>query len=68
MDKKRKIPWFWKRHVSCDCGHVFHDQEMGIYQKFIDCPRCNARMSEEEFWNFNHEKWDRTADLSNEQP
>jgi hypothetical protein len=68
MNKKKPIFWAFRRHTSCECGYVFHENEKSIYmQDFIDCPRCNARMSEEEFWNFNHEKWDRTADLTNEQ-
>jgi peptide subunit release factor 1 (eRF1) len=65
--KKRKIPWFWRRHATCiECHYPFRQEEKGVHNNFIECPRCKIRMSEEEFWDFNHEKWDRNADLSNE--
>ena len=67
-NQKRKCPWFWKRKISCpECGFIYDEYHKEIHAKdFVDCPRCNVRLSNEEFWDENHFKMDRKADLSNE--
>lgn len=77
IKKKRKCPWFWRRQCSCpDCGYIFgRDGSYATAHMTLDergrevaftCPRCKAHYSSEEFWTLNQEKYDRTADLSEE--
>ena len=69
IKKKRKIPYLFRRKLSCpDCGFIYNELiNRPIYSdKYIDCSRCNVRLSSEEFWGENVSKWDRTADLTYE--
>ena len=65
----RKIPYYMKRHYSCpNCGLIVGDMyELGsIRGRGYDCKKCNEHYSEFDFMEYNQEKWDRTADLTNE--
>ncbi len=69
MNKKRKIPWFWKRRVSCpDCGltEKIEDEFLNIIEREhqFKCPRCNACYSKQEFFEENWFKNNWMADLS----
>jgi uncharacterized C2H2 Zn-finger protein len=68
MNKKRKIPWFWRRRIACpDCGLIEKDEEFTFILRKegqFKCPRCGALYSEQEFLeeNWFKNRWD--ADLS----
>jgi transcription elongation factor Elf1 len=75
-NKKKRVPWFFKRQTSCpDCGFIFpHHEEVGSMTLdatnhepvSFTCPRCASHYTWEEFWELNYDKYDRTADLSEE--
>lgn len=72
--KRRKIPWFWRRQMSCpDCGFVYKDEatvESAVTAKDKDfnplaltCPRCKAHYTWDDFWELGHEKYSMKAEL-----
>lgn len=70
--KKRKGPWWWKRRVSCpECGYLYQEEMKGedkakMVAPYITCPKCQVRLSIDEFWDQNYSKYDRKADLAGE--
>lgn len=69
--KKRKIPWFWRRRVSCpECGKIYneHDTTLDhIDRKNFTCIRCGFVLDWETFWNEHHEKvsWNCNEEMFN---
>ena len=65
---KKKIPWFWKKRISCpDCGLIEKNEEFLIIIRVehqFKCPRCGALYSENDFYEENFFKNGWTADLS----
>lgn len=59
--KKRKIPYIFRRKVACSCGRIFNMDNPGDFMiassRYFNCPKCQYRWSEEEFWEENQEKW-----------
>lgn len=66
-------PRWMRNHVSCPtCGKIVYESDEGWKHirggtASYDCTKCGAHHSWEDFWEHNHEKWDRTADLSGEE-
>lgn len=73
-EKKKWIPWFFRRQESCpDCGFIvnrnpicFIKDSRGDMVSFTCC-RCESHYSIQEYFELNADKYDRTADLSQEQ-
>lgn len=62
MKKKRHVPWFWRRQVSCpDCGFIVKDgselDRQLEHAKVFDCPRCKVHYTAEDFWEIQHDKY-----------
>ena len=64
---KKKIPYLFRRKLSCECGYIIrNDNEISPSNGF-NCPKCLSHFPFDDIWNFNYEKWDRTADLTYEE-
>lgn len=71
--KNRKIPWFWRRQLSCpDCGFIYDEaywakavtiRDKKGYPLATTCPRCKAHYTEEDFWALQSDKYSLKADL-----
>jgi predicted Zn-ribbon and HTH transcriptional regulator len=61
--KKKKQYWLFKRRTACSCGYIFNMDNPGDFMiassKYFNCPKCQYRWSEEEFWEENYFKWNR---------
>ncbi len=68
MSKRRKLPFWMRRRVSCgDCGYIFLEDDKHRYmQEYFNCPRCDRRFSYEEFCEENEFKWDWKRAVLNE--
>lgn len=71
INKKRKVPWFWRKRFSCpDCGRT--EKQVGEFLYIIEkerqfkCPRCNALYGTHDFYEENYFKNGWSADLSQE--
>jgi transcription initiation factor IIE alpha subunit len=70
MSKKKHIPWFFRRRLSCpDCGWVAKTyEEQAVFEKpSFSCPRCESYFSEYDLMDENMNKWSREADLTYEE-
>lgn len=60
-----------RRRTACSCGKIFNMDDPADFMiassRYFNCPKCNYRWSEEEFWSENEEKWQYTIkeDLTN---
>ncbi len=65
--KKKKVPWIFRRKLSCpNCGFIIQIDDIK-YEDNFTCPRCKAYYSGYDFWEENSFKWDYShADLSYE--